>query len=205
MPDRGRFIVFEGGEASGKSTQATRLAARLAATLTREPGGTPLGEALRPLALEHTLGEIDARTELLLMVAARSEHVAAVLRPTLASGRHVVCDRFNGSTIAYQGYGRGLPLEDVLVACEVATNGCEPDLNVLLDVDATTALARRDRPDDAIESAGEDFHRRVRDGFLALAAADPARWVVIDATRDVDTVEAAVLDAVQERLGIGMD
>ena len=172
MSEPGRFIVFEGGEATGKSTQAGRLATRLSALLTREPGGTPLGEAIRPLALERTLGEIDARTELLLMAAARSEHVAALIRPTLSAGRHVVCDRFSGSTIAYQGYGRGLPIEDVLVACELASNGCEPDLNILLDVDAETANARRPSPGDAIESAGEQFHLRVRAGFLAVAAAD---------------------------------
>jgi len=205
VPEPGRFIVFEGGEASGKSTQAGRLASRLSALLTREPGGTPLGEAIRPLALERTQGEIDSRTELLLMVAARSEHVAALIRPTLEVGRHVVCDRFNGSTIAYQGYGRGLPIEDVLVACELATNGCEPDLNILLDIDAATARARRPTPDDAIESAGELFHLRVRAGFLAVAAADPDTWAVIDAHGDIDAVEEAVVRTVFERLGIAVD
>lgn len=205
MSRPGRFIVFEGGEASGKSTQARRLAARLSALSTREPGGTPLGEAIRPLVLEHTIDEIDARAELLLMVAARSEHVAKVIRPALDAGRDVVCDRFNGSSIAYQGYGRGLPIEDVLVACELATNGCEPDLNILLDIDAKIATARRAMPEDAIESAGAQFHLRVRAGFLAIAAADPDSWVVVDARGDIDDVESAVLQAVAERLGIAVD
>lgn len=197
---RGRLIVFEGGEASGKSTQAALLAETLGALFTREPGGTPLGEALRPLVLDQSFGAIDARSELLLMVAARAEHVAKVIRPTLESGRHVVCDRYSGSTIAYQGYGRGLPLEDVLVACELAANGCDPDLNVLLDVDATTAHFRKGDPDDAIEAAGDAFHRRVRDGFLALAAADPDRWVVIDAAMTAEDVSDSVRDAVGSRV-----
>ena len=140
------------------------------------------------------------RAELLLMVAARAEHVAKVIRPALESGRNVVCDRFSGSTIAYQGYGRGLPLEDVLVANELATNGCDPDLNVLLDIDAAAARIRKGGPDDAIEAAGLAFHERVRKGFLDLANADPARWVVIDATLSVDEVFGAVRDAAQIRL-----
>lgn len=204
MADRGLFIVFEGGEASGKSSQATRLSGAISALLTREPGGTPLGEAIRPLALSHAVGEIDARTELLLMVAARAEHVAAVLRPTLHGGTHVVCDRFSGSTVAYQAYGRGLPMEDVLVACELATDGLSPDLNVLLDLDVETARLRRPRPDDDIESAGEAFHRRVRAGFLALAAADPDHWVVIDGSLEPDEVERAIHEALSSRLGLSV-
>jgi dTMP kinase len=200
VAERGRLIVFEGGEASGKSTQAARLAKRLSATLTREPGGTPLGEALRPIVLGQSAGPIDSRTELLLMVAARAAHVASVIAPALSSGRDVVCDRFTASTIAYQGYGRGLALEDVLVACELATNGCDPDLNVLLDIDVATARLRRGSPDDAIEAAGAAFHGRVREGFLSLASADPARWVVLDAAMTPDDVEAAVASAIRERL-----
>lgn len=200
MAERGRLIVFEGGEASGKSTQAARLASKLGAVLTREPGGTALGEAIRPLVLDQSFGAIAERSELLLMVAARAEHVAKVLRPALDSGRYVVCDRYSGSTIAYQGYGRGLPIEDVLVACEIATNGCDPDLNVLLDVDASTARLRKGHPDDAIEAAGDGFHQRVRDGFLALAVADPDRWVVIDAAMTADDVSEAVWAAVEPRV-----
>jgi dTMP kinase len=202
VAERGLFIVFEGGEASGKSTQANRLSAALGAHLTREPGGTPLGEALRQMALFASNGPIDVRTELLLMVAARAEHVARVIRPTLESGTHVVCDRFSGSTIAYQGYGRGLRIEDVVAACEIATGGLHPDLYVLLDLEVAAARARRERADDQIESAGVEFHRRVRDGFLALAAQDPLRWVTIDAADGPDEVESAVRAVLGERLGL---
>jgi dTMP kinase len=201
VADRGIFIVFEGGEASGKSTQATRLSAELGAYLTREPGGTPLGEALRPMALFASNGPVDVRTELLLMLASRAEHVARVIRPKLESGVHVVCDRFSGSSVAYQGYGRGLPIEDVVAACELATAGLQPDLNVLLDLDVVDARTRRSRADDQIESAGLEFHHRVREGFRTIAANDPVRWAVIDASKDPDEVEQAVRDALRGHLG----
>jgi dTMP kinase len=202
VAERGLFIVFEGGEASGKSTQASRLSAALRARLTREPGGTPLGEALRPMALFASNGPIDARTELLLMVASRAEHVAKVIRPTLEEGEHVVCDRFSGSTIAYQGYGRGLPIEDVQAACEVATAGLVPDLNVLLDLDVADARVRRNRAEDQIESAGPEFHHRVREGFRTIAATDPSHWAIIDAAEGPDEVEQAVHAVLFERLGL---
>jgi dTMP kinase len=204
VAERGLFVVFEGGEASGKSTQANRLSTALPARLTREPGGTPLGEALRPMALFASNGPIDARTELLLMVAARAEHVARVIRPSLEAGEHVVCDRFSGSTIAYQGYGRGLPIEDVIAACELATGGLQPDLNVLLDITVADARARRSRADDQIESAGAEFHHRVREGFRTIAAADPLRWVIIDASKQPDEVEKAVHGVLRERLGASL-
>lgn len=204
MAERGLFIVFEGGEASGKSTQASRLSAALAARLTREPGGTPLGEALRPMALSASAGAIDARTELLLMVAARAEHVARLIRPTLEAGGHVVCDRFSGSTIAYQGYGRGLPIEEVVAACELATAGLRPDLNLLMDLDVADARARRSRADDEIESAGRDFHERVREGFRLIAAGEPSRWAIIDASKDPEEVERDVRGALSDRLGLSV-
>jgi dTMP kinase len=202
VAERGLFIVFEGGEATGKSTQANRLSRALGARFTREPGGTPLGEALRPLALFESAGAIDARSELLLMVAARAEHVARVIRPTIEEGVHVVCDRFSGSTVAYQGYGRGLPIKDVRAACELATDGLNPDLNLLLDLDVVAARARRSRADDQIESAGADFHDRVREGFQALAGEDPVHWAVIDASGSPDEVETAIGAALRERLGL---
>jgi len=202
VAERGVFLVFEGGEATGKSTQARRLSQALGARLTREPGGTPLGEALRPLALFESAGAIDARSELLLMVAARAEHVARVIRPAIEAGEHVVCDRFSGSSVAYQGYGRGLPIKDVRAACELATDGLDPDLNLLMDLDVAEARTRRSRADDHIESAGADFHHRVRQGFQALAAEDPLHWAVIDASRHPDEVEAAVRGALRERLGL---
>ncbi|MEX2254931.1 MAG: dTMP kinase [Acidimicrobiia bacterium] len=189
---RGRFIAFEGGEASGKSTQAARLAARIGAVLTREPGGTPIGEQVRALLLDPA-GVVDARAEALLMAAARAQHVHDVIEPALASGRHVVTDRFTASSLAYQGHGRGLPIEEVRALSAFATGGLEPDLYVLLDVSPEVAMSRRDRTHDRMESAGVEFHRRVREGFLALV---DDRWLVVDGTRPVEEVEAAVLSRV---------
>jgi dTMP kinase len=136
------------------------------------------------------------------MVAARAEHVARVIRPAIEAGEHVVCDRFSGSSVAYQGYGRGLPIKDVRAACELATDGLDPDLNLLMDLDVAEARTRRSRADDHIESAGADFHHRVRQGFQALAAEDPLHWAVIDASRHPDEVEAAVRGVLRERLGL---
>lgn len=192
---RGRFIAFEGGEASGKSTQAARLADAIGAVLTREPGGTPLGEEIRALLL-HADHAIDARAEALLMAAARAQHVHDVIEPALAAGRHVVCDRFTASSLAYQGAGRGLAVADLEALSAVATSGLQPDLYVLLDLDPGVAAARRSRNHDRMEAAGPDFHRRVHAGFLALAAADPDRWLVVDASIPVDDIAAAVASRV---------
>jgi dTMP kinase len=192
---RGCFVAFEGGEASGKSTQSERLARRLGATLTREPGGTTLGERVRSLLLDPE-SVVDARAEALLMAAARAQHVRDVIEPTLAAGRHVVCDRFTASSLAYQGHGRGLRLDEVAALSRFATDGLEPDLYVLLDLAPEAAAARRGREHDRMEAAGDDFHRRVRDGFLALAAAEPSRWLVVDAAGTIDEIEAVVASRV---------
>jgi dTMP kinase len=200
MGNRGRFIVIEGGEGAGKSTQAALLAEALGADLTREPGGTPLAEQIRSLLLDLRSGPLSARAELLLMVAARAQHVEERILPALVAGRDVVCDRFSGSTIAYQGHGRGLPLEDIVVANELATHGVEPDLVVLLEVSPETAAARLSGVADRIESAGADFHARVADGFRELAAANTARWVVIDANGEPAAVAKEVAAAVAARL-----
>ncbi|MEN3273273.1 MAG: dTMP kinase [Actinomycetota bacterium] len=192
---RGRFIAFEGGEACGKSTQAALLAASIGAVLTREPGGTALGEEVRALLL-HADHDVDARAEALLMTAARAQHVAEVIEPALASGRHVVTDRFTASSLAYLGAGRGLDLDVVCALSAFATNGLEPDLYVLLDLDPAAAAARRTRTQDRMESAGNEFHGRVRDAFLALAADDPDRWLVLDAAGAVDDIAAAVTSRV---------
>ena len=189
---RGRFIAFEGGEACGKSTQSARLAARLGAVLTREPGGTALGGHVRALLLDRATGDIDARTEALLLAADRAQHVAEVVAPALAAGRHVVSDRSAGSSLAYQGYGRGLPLEEVRQLSTWATGGVWPDLIVLLDVPAAVSAARASATLDRLEAEGGGFHDRVAEGFRALAAADPTRWVVIDGTGSVEAVAARV-------------
>lgn len=200
---RGAFIAVEGGEASGKSTQARLLAESLGAVLTREPGGTPLGEHLRELLLAPATGAVDARTELLLMAAARAEHVARVIRPALDAGRNVITDRFSGSSLAYQGFGRGLPLEDVRRVSSWATAGLEPDLVVLLDVAAAVSAARlaaAGAAPDRLEAAGDTFHAAVADGFRSLAEADPARWLVIDGDAPVEQLAATIAQQVQARL-----
>lgn len=193
---RGRFVVFEGGEASGKSTQAELLAARLGAVSTREPGGTPLGERLRSILLAPETGVLDPRTELLLMIAARAEHVATVIAPAIGAGRDVVCDRFSASSIAYQAYGRGLDPVEVARLSSWASAGLEPDLIVLLDVDDATSATRLGAVQDRLEAAGRDFHAKVADGFRTLAAADPGHWLVVDGTRSVDEVARQVARAV---------
>ena len=193
---RGRFIALEGGEASGKSTQAARLAAGLDAVLTREPGGTAVGERIREVLLDTAHAELDSRAEALLMAAARAQHVAEVVRPALEAGRHVVTDRFTGSSLAYQGYGRGLPVDEVRRLSAWATGGIEPDLVVLLDVPDAVAAARLGPERDRLESESAEFHLRVIAGYRALAAEEPGRWVVVDGTGSVDEVAARVRAAV---------
>lgn len=196
---RGRFIVFEGGEGSGKSTQAKLLADQLGALLTREPGGTAVGERVRQLLLEDRSGRIERQTELLLMLAARAQHVAELIEPALASGRDVVCDRFSPSTLAYQGYGRGIDLQTIRSADRLATSGLEPDLVLLLDVPPELGAARRSGERDRIEGEDDEFFARVRAGYLAQAASDPSRWSVVDGDGTIETVRARVRSAVETR------
>lgn len=198
-PAPGRFIVFEGGEGCGKSTQAARLAESLGALLTREPGGTAAGEAMRALLLDPRLPPLAERAEVLLLLAARAQHVAEVIAPALAEGRTVVCDRFDGSTFAYQGWGRRLPLADLRAMSAWATGGVAPDVVVYLRVSPAVAAARRatrGEGADRVEGEGDAFFARVAEGFDALAASDPARWVVIDGDGGEDEVAADVAGAV---------
>jgi dTMP kinase len=193
----GRFIVLEGGEGVGKSTQAAALARSLGAVLTREPGGTALGETLRSILLGPGSPAPVARAETLLMLAARAQHVAEVIEPALARGDDVVCDRYSGSTFAYQGYGRGLDLGEIADLDRWASGGRAPDIVVLLDMPAERAQTRRaGTAPDRIEAQGARFLARVQAGFRELAAADPGRWKVVDASGDVAEVEAAVRAAV---------
>lgn len=195
----GRFIVFEGGEGCGKSTQASLLAASLDALLTREPGGTVIGSAIRALLLDPATVGLDPVAEALLMAADRAQHLAEVVRPTLASGRHVVSDRFVGSSVAYQGHGR--ELGDLVAELNRPVVGAtQPDLVVLLDVAADVAAGRLDRDLDRFEQEDGGFHARVRAGFRSQADADPDRWVVVDGARPVDDVAAAVRAVVRDRL-----
>jgi len=195
------LVALEGGEGVGKSTQAARLAARLDAVLTREPGATSLGEAVRRLVLDSTGEGLDPRTEALLLAADRAEHVARVVGPALAAGRSVVTDRYVESSLAYQGFGRGLPLDEVRALSAFATGGRAADVVVVLDLDPSAGAARRGRPPDRMEAEGAAFHARVRVGFAALAAAEPDRIAVVDAAGTVDEVAVRVWAEVERRLG----
>lgn len=199
---RGRLIALEGGEGCGKSTQAARLAARLDAVLTREPGGTEIGRRIRGIVLDPDLPPLAGRAEALLMAADRAQHVAEVVEPALAAGRHVVTDRFVGSTLAYQGFGRGLDGAELRRLSMWATGGLDADLVVLLDVPLAVARARLAGRPDRMEAEDDGFHARVAAGFRALADAEPERWVVVDAEGSIDEVAARVDAAVSARLGL---
>lgn len=207
---RGWFITVEGPDGAGKTTQAESLVRHLRARgidalLTREPGGTPLGEQIRDLLLGGAApASTAALTDAFLFNAARRQLVTDVLRPTLASGRTVVCARYADSTLAYQGYGAGVPLDRLRALEAIATDGLVPDLTILLDLSAEAGLARKGA-DELTRFEGFDlaFHRRVRDGFLALAAAAPDRFVVVDASRPAEDVATAVTNAAAHLVGSG--
>jgi dTMP kinase len=210
----GLFVTFEGPEGAGKSTQATLLERALAAhgypaRLVHEPGATPLGEQLRALLLAPDTA-LGPRAEALLYCAARAELVERAIRPALAAGTVVVADRFADSTLAYQGAGRGLPLATLAAVVRFAAADCWPDLTILLDLPAAEGLARK-RAAAAHEPAAWTrferealaFHERVRAGYQELAAAEPWRWVVLDARAPAEALHAAIWRAVQARLAPG--
>jgi dTMP kinase len=205
MPARGRLIALEGIDGCGKSTQARALADVLAARLTFEPGATPVGARLRELLLAPDAAPPTARTEALLMAADRAKHVARIVEPALAAGEWVVSDRYAGSTIAYQGYGRGLDLSELDGLVRWATGGLAADLSILVDVGVDVAAdrlaAQGRRGADRMERLGPDFAARVRKGFLAQAALDPDRWLVVDGTLEVAALTAHIVACVRERLG----
>ena len=195
MSRRGKYIAFEGWEASGKSTQARLLAERLNAVLTREPGGTDLGIAIRDLLLGNG-PEPTQRAEALLFAADRAQHLAEVVEPALSEGRDVITDRSYGSTLAYQGHGRGQSVDELMRLAEWASGGLLPDLVVLLTVGADTADDRLGDDRDRMEREDSDFAVRVIEGVTALANADPDRWVVIDGSGSIDEVAERVANAV---------
>jgi|SRR5579871_289161 len=208
MAGRGRFISFEGGEGAGKSTQARLLRTALEAhghsvLLTREPGGSPGAEEIRKLLVE---GEPDRWTplaETLLFLAARADHVARVIEPALTSGTWVISDRFSDSTFVYQGLARGLGLDAVRNLQKAALGDFAPDLTILLDVDPRSGLERavaRGAKENRFERFDAAFHQRLRDGFLSIAAAEPQRCAVVDASAPPETAAANVWRAVAERL-----
>jgi dTMP kinase len=183
--ERTSFIVFEGGEGSGKTTQAKALSNKLrklgfSVVLTHEPGGTLLGNKLRRW-VKWGKG-VTTQTELCLFLASRSQLLTKVIRPALEKGHIVICDRFDASTFAYQGYGRGMDQDFLRMVNAFVTDGFSPDLTVLMDISAEQGLARKKMKLDVFEREEFLFHQRVREGYLRMAAADPERWIVVDAT-----------------------
>lgn len=211
MPSRGWFITLEGPEGAGKTTQTSALAGHLAGRgldvhVTREPGGTWLGERLRDVLLARTdpVAPTDPITDALLFNAARRQLVTEVIQPALESGRTIVCARFADSTLAYQGYGAGVPLETLRTLEATATDGLRPDLTIVLDLPVEIGLERK-APGDVTRFEAEfdlAFHRRVREGFLALAAAEPDRFAVVDAGRASAEVALAVATAVDRLVAV---
>jgi len=206
----GLFVTFEGGEGTGKSTQIARLAERLRAhgigpVITREPGGTPLAEGIRALLLD--IGPAPGPVaEAFLMEAARADLVAHVIRPALAAGRVVLCDRYDDSTLAYQGAGRGLDLAMLREWNRAATGGLTPDLTLLFDLDPATGLERRAGAAGApnrLDREPREFHARVRAGYLELARAEPGRFVTLDASLPPKAMEEKLWEAVERRLTPG--
>ncbi|MEW6691753.1 MAG: dTMP kinase [Pseudomonadota bacterium] len=205
---KGRFIVLEGGEGAGKSSNLDVLQRLLEdrglrVLRTREPGGTPLGEAVRGLLLDPAFAGMEVKAELLLMFAARAQHVTQVIRPALEAGVWVISDRFTSSTYAYQGGGRGLPWQAIAWLESFVQDELRPDLTLLLDTPVEVGLARmrgRGEPEDRIEREGRPFFERVRAAFLAQAEAAPDRFAVIDASQPLDEVQAALQRALQPLL-----
>lgn len=210
---KGKFITFEGPEGSGKSTHIRLLSGFLRergieVLLTREPGGTPTGEAIRGLLQHNGAGEEPmARTEVLLFLASRAQHVDRLICPALERGAWVLCDRFDDSTFAYQGYGRGFDLDELRAVNRFATHGLKPDLTLVLDVSPETSRARlqarqsqTSASPDRIERESDAFHVRLRNGFLELARQEPARFVVLSTEGDRDPVAADIRAAVVLRL-----
>lgn len=198
-------MAFEGAEGSGKSTQAARLATALGAVLTRETGGTDIGARLRAILHDTTNDHLDDRAEALLAAADRAQHLAEIVRPALDAGRTVVTDRSAYSSLAYQGYGRQLDVDDIRKLNEWATAGVWPDVVIFLDTPDDVIAERMSRRDlDRFEAESGDFHQRVLDGFRAMAAADPARWITVQAVGSIDVVAATIRGALVAR-GVDFD
>jgi dTMP kinase len=201
------FITFEGPDGSGKTSQVTALADYLCqrgypAFATREPGGTEIGDQIRKVLFDHTNISMHPRTEILLLLASRAQHVEEIIRPQLAQGTIVLCDRYRDSTLAYQGFGHGVDLETLRMLNGIATNDLMPEMTLLLDLDVEKGLARRAKEGNwnRLDAYPLEFHQRVRKGYLELAHREPKRWVIIEANRPPDEVQEAIQKAVLVRL-----
>ena len=205
------FITFEGPEGSGKSTQIQRIGAWLRETgreciVTKEPGGTPISDRVRAILLDSAATGMDAMTELLLYAASRRQHVVEIIRPALQRGERVLCDRYTDATLAYQGYGRLLDLDRLQTLNQWATDGVKPDLTLLFDLDEETGLARAHArnagmvvDESRLELEDLRFHRRVREGYRSLAAAEPERFAIVDGIGSIEEVFARTIETLQQR------
>jgi dTMP kinase len=212
IKERGRFITFEGIDGSGKSTQSRMLANWLReqgkeVVETVEPGGTAIGKQIRRILLDPASADIQPNTELLLYFASRAQNVEQVIRPALESGSIVLCDRFTDSTLAYQGWGRGIDQRIVLDLDRIACGGLKPDATLLIDIDPATSLARARKRNERtggaearIDEESSAFHERVRQGYLALASSEPERFIVIDGRGGIVEVAAAIRGAVRDHV-----
>jgi len=201
------FITLEGPEGSGKSTQIKRLANRLEAmgypvVTTREPGGTPIGDQIRHVLMRMENKELQPRTEILLFLAARAQLVEQVIKPALLDGKIILCDRYGDSTLAYQGYGHGLDLEQLRKMLDFATDHLKPDVTILLDLDVKTGLMRKKAEDEwnRLDAYEVLFHERVREGYLKLAHEEPERWQIVDASQGIDAVQEDLFQIILDAL-----
>lgn len=194
---KGLFITFEGADGCGKTTQLSMLAQYLKehgkdVLLTREPGAPGLGEKIREILLNYD-GAVSDRCESFLFLADRAQHVDIIINPAVKKGEIVLCDRYTDSTVAYQGYGRGLDINQINNLNDIATNGKKPDLTIVFDIDVETSLKRVGKEKDRMESAGVDFHNRVRNGYLEIAKQEPQRVKVLDASASIEEIHQEVL------------
>ncbi|MEL7626704.1 MAG: dTMP kinase [Anaerolineaceae bacterium] len=202
------FITFEGPEGSGKSTQLPRLAQYLeesgySVVKTREPGGTKIGDQIREVLMRMENTELHPRTEILLFLAARAQLVEELIKPSLQEGKIILCDRYGDSTLAYQGYGHGLNLDDLRAMLQFATGGLKPDLTILLDIDVLTGLKRKKIKAEwnRLDAFELSFHERVREGYHILAAQEPDRWKIVDAAQNPEQIQKEIRAIVLDALG----
>lgn len=199
---QGLFITFEGPDGCGKTTQMNLLAQYFEkkgkkVVLTREPGGKGLGEKVREILLNYN-GEVSDRCESFLFLADRAQNIDIIVKPAVEQGEIVLCDRHIDSTVAYQGYGRGLDINEINILNNLATGGKKPDLTLVFDVDVETSMKRVGKEKDRMESAGIDFHNRVRNGYLELAKQEPDRIKVLDATKTIEEIHEKVVEIVEK-------
>ena len=201
---RGLFITFEGADGCGKSTQLNMLAEYLTkkgfeVVVTREPGAKGLGEKIREILLNYN-GPVSDRCESFLFLADRAQHIDMIVNPAVEAGKIVLCDRHTDSSVAYQGYGRQLPVERIKMLNELAVNGRHPDLTLIFDIDVETSMRRVGQEKDRMESAGTEFFNRVREGYLEIAKQEPKRVKVLDASKSIDEIHADVIKLFEELL-----